>query len=152
MTQRPRIVGYAPGAFDVFHIGHLNLLRRARLACDHLIAGVVSDASAETQKGRRPVVPEHERVAIVASMQFVDDAVLEDRDDKLAMWERLHFDVVFKGSDWEGSAKWTNLEKVLGERGVRIVYLPYTDQTSSTRLRTFGLALDETVAEDDGAR
>lgn len=136
-STRPRtgVVGYAPGAYDLFHVGHLNLLRRARLSCDHLIAGVVCDEVALQQKGRWPVVPEDERVAVVAAMDFVDEAVMELTTDKLLTWEAVRFDVVFKGDDWRGSAKWTALEADFAERGVRVHYLPYTEHTSTTKLR-----------------
>jgi glycerol-3-phosphate cytidylyltransferase len=136
-TRRPGLlrVGYAPGAFDLFHIGHLNLLRRARLSCDHLIAGVVSDQMALQQKGQLPVVPEQERLDIVASMEPVDEAILETHPDKLATWALLHFDVVFKGADWHGSARWVELERRFAEVGVQVVYLPYTRHVSTTLLR-----------------
>ena len=136
--EAPRLVGYAPGAFDMFHIGHLNLLQRARLNCDHLIAGVVSDDVAQEQKGQRPVVPQEERLAIVGSMRFVDEVYLECNIDKLVSWPCLRFDLIFKGDDWQGTEKGFRLERDFGQVGVRVVYLPYTVHTSSTRLR--GLA------------
>lgn len=132
---RHGVVGYVPGAFDLFHVGHLNILRRAGLVCDHLVAGVVSDDVALQQKGRRPVVPQEERLDIVRSLRCVDEAVMEWTTDKLATWERVGFDVLFKGDDWRGSEKWTRLEREFAERGVRVVYLPYTGYTSTTRLR-----------------
>lgn len=132
---RSGAVGYLPGAFDLFHIGHLNIMRRASLSCDHLIVGVVSDDVAVAQKGRLPVVPEKERLDIVASMRMVNEAVMEWTTDKIATWERVGFDIVFKGDDWRGSEKWTRLEREFARRGVRVVYLPYTNYTSTTRLR-----------------
>jgi glycerol-3-phosphate cytidylyltransferase len=135
-SGRSELVGYAPGAYDLFHVGHLNLLRRCRLACDYLIAGVVSDEVALQQKGRLPVVPEDERLEIVASLDVVDEVVLETTTDKLATWEQVRFDVVFKGDDWEGSAKWTELGHEFARRGVRVVYLPYTKHVSTSLLRT----------------
>lgn len=131
-SGRSELVGYVPGAFDLFHVGHLNLLRRARLECDHLIAGVVSDAVALEQKGRLPVVPDGERVEIVSSLDVVDAVHLETTTDKLATWEQVRFDVVFKGSDWEGSTKWTDLAAEFATRGVRVVFLPYTPHVSTT--------------------
>lgn len=135
--RRPRtgLIGYAPGAFDMFHIGHLNVLRRSRLNCDYLIAGVVSDEVALLQKGQWPMVPQEERLAIVASMDFVDEAVMEWTTDKLVTWERVRFDVLFKGDDWKGSEKWNQLEREFAKVGVRVAYLPYTQATSTTRLR-----------------
>jgi glycerol-3-phosphate cytidylyltransferase len=134
-TQTKQIVGYVPGVFDMFHIGHLNILRRASLQCDRLIAGVVSDEVALQQKGRPPVIPQDERLDIVASMEFVDRAVMEWSTDKLATWDRVGFDVIFKGDDWRGSEKWTRLEHEFARVGVVVLYLPYTTHTSSSRLR-----------------
>jgi glycerol-3-phosphate cytidylyltransferase len=133
-AARP-LIGYAPGVYDLFHIGHLNLLRRSSLLCDQLIAGVVSDQVAIAQKDRAPVVPEDERVAIVAAMRPVASTHLETTTDKLATWEQVRFDVIFKGDDWRGSPKWTRLEAEFAERGVTVVYLPYTGRTSSSLLR-----------------
>lgn len=129
------VVGYAPGVFDMFHIGHLNILRRARLHCDFLIAGVVSDDVAFAQKGLRPVMHELDRVEVAAGMVFVDAAVMELTTDKLKTWSDVRFDVIFKGDDWKGSPKWARLETEFDRRGVRVEYLPYTRYTSSTGLR-----------------
>jgi glycerol-3-phosphate cytidylyltransferase len=135
VPERSGVVGYAPGAYDLFHVGHLNLLRRARLRCDHLIAGVVSDRVALAQKGRWPVVPEQERLQVVASMDVVDEVVLELTTDKVLTWSSVRFDVVFKGDDWRGSPKWTALEAEFARHGVRVDYLPYTEHVSTTKLR-----------------
>ncbi len=131
----PALIGYAPGVFDLFHVGHLNLLRRARLACDHLIAGVVSDEVAMAQKGKRPVVPEAERLEIVSAVRCVDEVYLEPTTDKLATWDVVRFTVIFKGDDWVGSPKWIRLGEEFAARGVDLVFLPYTDHLSSTLLR-----------------
>jgi glycerol-3-phosphate cytidylyltransferase len=127
--------GYAPGVYDMFHIGHLNILRNARLGCDRLIAGVVSDQMTLNAKGKTPVVPEVERLEIVRSIRYVDDAVLEDVGSKLEMWERLRFDVIIKGDDWRGTPKGDKLERDFASVGVDVFYLPYTIHTSSTLLR-----------------
>ncbi|MBN9619122.1 MAG: adenylyltransferase/cytidyltransferase family protein [Actinobacteria bacterium] len=128
-------VGYVPGVYDMFHVGHLNILRNARLACDHLIAGVVSDERALAAKGKQPVIPLAERLEIVRGIRYVDDAVVEDVDEKLVMWERLRFDVIIKGDDWRGTPKGDKLERDFASVGVEVVYLPYTVHTSSTLLR-----------------
>ena len=128
-------VGYVPGVFDMFHIGHLNILRNARLACDYLVAGVVSDDRAFDAKGQAPIVPIAERLEIVSSVRFVDEAVVEDVPSKLEMWERIRFDVIIKGDDWRGTAKGDKLERDFAAVGVEVVYLPYTMHTSSTMLR-----------------
>lgn len=132
MTRR---IGYAAGAFDLFHIGHLNILRHAKSECDYLIAGVVSDEMLELTKGTSPVVPLHERLEIVRSIAYVDEAVAETVPDKLDMWRELRFDVFFKGDDWRGTEKGLRLEREFAAVGVEVVYFPYTMTTSSTQLR-----------------
>ena len=132
MTRR---IGYAAGAFDLFHIGHLNILRHAKSECDYLIAGVVSDEMLELTKGAAPVVPLHERLEIVRSIAYVDEAVAETVPDKLDMWRELRFDVFFKGDDWRGTEKGLRLEREFAAVGVEVVYFPYTMTTSSTQLR-----------------
>lgn len=127
--------GYVPGVYDMFHIGHLNILRNSRLHCDFLVAGVVSDEMAELAKGRRPVVPLVERLEIVRSVRYVDEVAAEMVPDKLEMWERLRFDVLIKGDDWRGTAKGAALEAKMASVGVEVAYLPYTAHTSSTLLR-----------------
>lgn len=128
-------IGYVPGVYDMFHIGHLNILRNARLACDHLIAGVVSDEMAARAKGRAPIVPLAERLEIVRSVRHVDEAVAETVPEKLQVWEQLRFDVIIKGDDWRGTEKGRKLERDFAGVGVDVVYLPYTAHTSSTMLR-----------------
>jgi glycerol-3-phosphate cytidylyltransferase len=128
-------VGYAPGAWDLFHVGHLNILRHAREHCDYLVAGVVDDDMLEAAKGRRPVVPTLERAEIVSHVRFVDEVFVEDQPDKLETWRRRPFDVFFKGDDWRGTPKGVELERRFAEVGVEVVYFPYTVHTSSTSLR-----------------
>ena len=128
-------VGYAPGVYDLFHVGHLNMLRNATRFCDYLIAGVVSDEMAQRNKGNRPVVPLEERLEIVGSIRYVDRAVAEDVPHKLEMWERLHFDVIIKGDDWQGTDRGDKLEADFAAKGVDVAYVPYTQRTSSTMLR-----------------
>lgn len=136
-------VGYAPGVYDLFHVGHLNILRGARDGCDYLIAGVVSDENALRAKGRIPVVPCAERLEIVRHCCFVDEAVVEDTATKLDMWRDHPFDVIFKGDDWKGTSKGVQLERDFLEVGVEVAYLPYTIHTSSTQLRA---ALDKLMS------
>jgi glycerol-3-phosphate cytidylyltransferase len=130
-----RRIAYAPGVYDLFHIGHLNLLRNARERCDHLIVGVVTDELALRAKGVGPVVPLDERLAIVASIRYVDEAVPEDLPHKLEMWERLRFNVIVKGDDWQGTDRGDKLEADFATVDVEVAYVPYTVQTSSTMLR-----------------
>jgi glycerol-3-phosphate cytidylyltransferase len=130
-----RRVGYAPGVYDLFHVGHLNILREARKACDFLVAGVVSDEMAVRAKGRPPVIPLHERLEIVQSITYVDQAYAEMVPDKLTVWEELRFDVIFKGDDWRGTEKGDKLERDFASVGVEVVYFAYTVETSSAKLR-----------------
>ena len=132
MAQR---IGYAAGAYDLFHIGHLNILKHAKSQCDYLIAGVVSDELCEAAKGQRPLVPLTERLEIVQSIKYVDEAVAEVLPDKLATWGQLGFNVFFKGDDWRGTGKGRELERRFSAVGVEVVYFPYTAHTSSTQLR-----------------
>jgi len=128
-------IGYTTGVFDLFHIGHLNILRNSRLDCDYLIVGVTTDELAINSKGTTPVIPFAERLAIVESIKYVDMVVPQTSYDKIEAWNNLHFNVMFVGDDWKGSEKWEKLEAELDKLGVSIVYFPYTVQTSSTRLR-----------------
>jgi glycerol-3-phosphate cytidylyltransferase len=132
---RQGVVGYVPGAWDMFHIGHLNLLKRARENCDWLVAGVVTDATLFAMKGKYPIVAMEERLAIVEAIGIVDEAVVDESANKLAAWEQVHFDVLFKGDDWRGTAKGKTLEQTLATVGARVHYFPYTLHTSSTELR-----------------
>lgn len=132
MSQR---IGYAAGAYDLFHVGHLNILKRAKEQCDYLIAGVVSDEMLEQTKKLRPTVPLDERLEIVRSIRYVDEAVAETVPDKLETWRRLHFTTFFKGDDWRGTEKGLRLEREFAAVGVEVVYFPYTANTSSTDLR-----------------
>ncbi|MDM7855586.1 adenylyltransferase/cytidyltransferase family protein [Cellulomonas alba] len=132
MAQR---IGYAAGAFDLFHVGHLNILRQARQHCDVLIAGVVADEVLEITKGRRPVVPLAERMEIVSHISFVDRVHAEIHLDKLDTWRDVGFDLFFKGDDWRGTPKGLDLERRFADVGVEVVYFPYTLHTSSTQLR-----------------
>lgn len=137
MSDRPKpVVGYTTGIFDLFHIGHVNLLRRAKAECDRLIVGVTTDDLCFELKGRRPVIPFEERLAIVGEMQCVDAVHAETVDDKFEAWARLRFDVIFKGDDWKGSAKWLAYEKRFRVVGVKVHYFPYTQHTSSTLLKS----------------
>jgi glycerol-3-phosphate cytidylyltransferase len=143
MTQ-PRRVGYAAGAYDLFHIGHLNLLRHAKSQCEWLIAGVVADEMLQVTKGMSPMVPLAERLEIVSHIDYVDEAYAEQVPDKMDVWRELRFDVFFKGDDWRGTEKGLRLEREFAEVGVEVVYFPYTMSTSSTILRRAVSALDET--------
>lgn len=132
MAQR---IGYAAGGFDLFHIGHLNVLRHAREHCDVLVAGVVSDEMLREVKGVEPIVPTLERVEIVRAVRWVDRVHVETTPDKLDAWREVGFTHFFKGDDWRGTERGMRLERDLAEVGVEVVYFPYTAHTSSTALR-----------------
>ena len=129
------VIGYAPGAYDLFHVGHLNVLRQAREHCDVLVAGVVADEICELTKGVRPFVPLVERLEIVRSVGIVDQVYAETTTDKRDAWQDVRFHRIFKGDDWRGTPKGLALEESLGAVGVEVVYFPYTMHTSSTMLR-----------------
>ncbi len=129
------LVGYVPGVYDLFHIGHLNVLRQARELCDVLVAGVVSDEVCEQVKGLRPFVPLEERIAIVDAIGIVDATYAELTTDKLDSWREVGFQRIFKGDDWRDTPRGLALEAKVGSVGVEVVYFPYTAHTSSTQLR-----------------
>lgn len=124
-------IGYTTGVFDLFHIGHLNLLRKAKEQCDYLIVGVSTDALV-SYKHKQAVIPFEERKQIVGAIKYVDEVVAQENMDKMVAWERLHFNVMFVGDDWKGTPKWNEYERQFKEVGVEIVYFPYTKGTSST--------------------
>ena len=136
------VVGYAPGAYDLFHVGHLNVLKHAAAHCDRLVVGVVSDEMLLLTKGRLPVVPLAERLEIVRNLRFVDDVHAEVVPEKIDTWREVGFDVLFKGDDWQGTAKGDRLEAEMAEVGVELRYFPYTMHTSSTILRKALAAID----------
>lgn len=128
-------IGYTTGVFDLFHIGHLNILRRAKEQCDYLIVGVTTDDEVLRVKDKTPIIPFEERIEIVQSLKYVDKAVAEDNVDKLIAWDKYKYNAIFKGDDWKGSPKWLEYEREFGKRNVDVVYFPYTKGTSSTKLR-----------------
>lgn len=130
------VIGYTTGVYDLFHIGHLNLLRRAKAECDRLIVGVTTDELSFTRKGKYPIVPFEERLAIIESLRCVDQAVPQEHMDKVSAWRELQFHKMFVGDDWRGSKSWTKLEAEFAAHRVEIVYFPYTQHTSSTKLRS----------------
>ena len=119
----------------MFHVGHLNILRRAKEQCDYLIVGVTTDELCESYKHKAPIIPYEERKAIVESIRYVDEVVPQIDRDKFGAWERIHFNRMFVGDDWKGSTLFSEVEKRFREVGVEIVYFPYTKGTSSSILR-----------------
>lgn len=136
------IVGYTTGVYDLFHIGHLNLLKNAKGLCDKLIVGVTVDELVG-YKNKRAVIPFEERIEIVRSIKYVDAAIAQEEIDKFKMWEKLHFDILFVGDDWFNSPSWKEMEEKFKNVGVRVVYFPYTKGTSSTLINNTLLNLRE---------
>ena len=130
-----KIVGYTAGVFDLFHIGHLNILRKAKENCDFLIVAVSTDELCQEYKGKTPVICYKERAAIVEAIKYVDMVVPQENRDKLAALEKYNFDKMFVGDDWKGSELFNSLEPKFKEKGAEIVYFPYTQGTSSTFLK-----------------
>lgn len=127
------IIGYTAGVFDLFHIGHLNLLRNAKGMCDKLIVGVSTDELVK-YKGKSPVIPFSDRIEIIRNLRCVDAAVAQEDMDKLEMCKKLKANVMFVGDDWYNSEKWQEYERQFAEAGIEIVYFPYTKNISSTQI------------------
>lgn len=136
------IIGYTAGVYDLFHIGHLNLLKNAKGMCDKLVVGVTTD-DLVTYKGKRALIPFEDRIEIVRSIKYVDAAVPQYDMDKLTACKKLGAQILFVGDDWYGSEKWADYEKEFKENGIRIVYFPYTKGVSSTIIsKTLGIVRD----------
>ena len=130
-----KIIGYTTGVFDMFHIGHLNILRRAKEQCDYLIVGVSTDEVVEEYKHHKPIIPFDDRKAIVEAIKYVDEVVPQTSMDKIEAWNTIHFDVMFHGSEWKGTPLYNKYEEELAKVGAKIVYLPHTSGISSSMLR-----------------
>lgn len=127
-------IGYTTGVFDMFHIGHLNILKRAKAQCDFLIVGVSTDENVQSYKNKKPIIPFSERIEIVKAIRYVDQVVPQTSMDKFAAWEELKFDALFHGSDWKNSEMYNKLIAQFSEVGVDVVFLPHTEGVSSTLL------------------
>ena len=138
------VIGYTTGVYDLFHIGHLNLLKNAKGLCDKLIVGVTVDELVR-YKNKRAVIPFEERLEIVRSIKYVDAAIPQEDIDKFAAWEKLKFDVLFVGDDWYQSERWREMEAKFREVGVKVIYFPYTKGTSSTLINQTLIRLREEV-------
>ncbi len=128
-------LGYTTGVFDMFHIGHLNILQRAKEQCETLVVGVTTDELCQKRKSKLPIINERDRAAIVGAICYVDKVVYQTDMDKLKMVKELGVDVVFVGSDWKGTSSWDEYEKDFAKLGCSVVYLDHTDGISSTILR-----------------
>lgn len=127
-------VGYTTGVYDMFHIGHLNIIRRAKEQCEYLIVGVSTDENVQTYKHKTPVIPFEQRKAIVEAIKYVDQVVPQENMDKFAAWEKYHFDAIFHGDDWKGSDMYNQIEAKLKAVGCDMVFLPHTDGISTSQI------------------
>jgi glycerol-3-phosphate cytidylyltransferase len=135
MSEKNKVIGYTTGVYDLFHIGHLNVLEKAKQHCDYLMVGVTTDEEVLRVKGIKTVIPFEERLRIISALKCVDLAIAEDDVDKIRAWEKNRYDVIFKGDDWKGTEKWNKLEQEFAKLGVEVIYFPYTASTSSSKLR-----------------
>lgn len=129
-------IGYTTGVFDMFHIGHLNILKKAKEQCEYLIVGVSTDEVVETYKQKSPVIPFEQRIAIVEAIRYVDKVIPQTSMDKMEAYKILRFDALFHGSDWKGSKMYEKIVADFAMIGVDVVFLPHTDGISSTMIRT----------------
>ena len=129
------VIGYTTGVYDMFHIGHLNIIKHAKEQCDYLIVGVSTDELVLKEKNKRPIISFSERWAIVEAIKYVDKVVPQYDKNKYSAWEKYHFNKMFVGSDWKGTLQWNEFEKQFGPLNVEIVYLDHTEGISSTILR-----------------
>lgn len=128
-------IGYTQGVYDMFHVGHLNLLNHAKEYCDYLIVGVNSDKLVRSYKHKNPVINEEERKNIVENIKAVDRCIITTTLDKVEIWKELHFDAIFIGDDWKGNERWERTQTELAPLGATVIFLPHTDGISSTILR-----------------
>jgi len=129
------VIGYTTGVFDMFHVGHLKILKRAKQNCDYLIVGVSTDELVMQYKGKSPIISQTDRADIVSSIRYVDRVVYQTNRDKLAAYDELKFNIMFVGDDWKGNTLFLEVEKKLSSLGSRVQYFPYTRHVSSTKLK-----------------
>lgn len=134
-TEKKYKVGYTDGVYDLFHIGHLNMIKTAKEYREYLIVGVHGDDVVEGYKNHVPIINENDRKRIIESVKGVDRAEINRFRDKIKLWELYHFDVIFIGDDWKGTERWYHFEKVLAEINVDVVYVPYTQGISTTDIK-----------------
>ena len=133
-NQKKYKIGYTTGVFDMFHIGHLNILRRAKEQCEYLIVGVSTDELVKEYKKKTPMIPFEQRIEIVRAIRYVDEVVPQENMDKIEAWKRLKFDVMFHGNDWKNSSLYNAYEQAFEKAGLALVFLPHTEGISSTSI------------------
>jgi glycerol-3-phosphate cytidylyltransferase len=141
------VVGYTTGVFDMFHVGHLNIIKEAKSKCDYLIVGVSTDELVSEYKNKIPIIPFKDRSEIVASIKYVDKVIPQTHRNKEIQFDELKFDIMFVGDDWKGSPLFAKTEQYLKTRGASVVYFPYTQGVSSTHFRDVLAVIDESTRE-----
>ncbi len=132
--KRKLIIGYTSGVFDLFHVGHVRILKKAKSLCDKLIVGVSTDDLVRKYKKKKPIISQKERIEVVKSNKYVDYVISQNSLNKFHNWKKLKYDIMFVGDDWYATKKWKELDKEFKKLGVKIIYLPYTKGTSSTKI------------------
>lgn len=135
--MREKVVGFTAGAFDMFHIGHLNLIKNAKMRCDYLIVGVNTDELIQEYKDKKPVIPLMERIQIIEALKYVDQVIPVTTLDKEIIWKTISpkYNILFIGDDWKGNERWKQTEEIMKKYSVSVEYLPHTEGTTSTLLR-----------------
>ena len=132
--KKKKLIGYTTGVFDLFHVGHVKILQKAKSLCDKLIVGVSTDSLVKKYKNKKPIIPFRERVEVIKNNKCVDLVIAQNSLDKFKNWRKLKYDVMFVGDDWYATKKWKDLDREFKKLGVKIIYLPYTKKTSSTKI------------------
>lgn len=130
-----KIIGYTDGTFDLFHVGHLNIIKEAKKHCDYLIVGVHGDDVVEAYKNHRPIINENDRAEILRSIKYVDQVVINRTRDKAELLKLYKFDRMIIGDDWKGTERWNYLESMFKSHGVQVIYIPYTKGISTTEIK-----------------
>ena len=133
--KKNKIVGYTTGVFDLFHIGHLNILEKAAKECDYLIVGVTTSETVKKYKDRYPITSLEDRMAIVRAIKYVDRVVVQENMDKVAAWDKYRYNIIFHGDDWKNSPMYNEIERKLSDLGVKMKFFKYTDTTSTSSLK-----------------
>lgn len=133
--MKERIIGYTAGVFDMFHVGHLNILKQAKENCDYLIVAVSTDELVSSYKGKQPVISLQDRMEVLKAIKYVDEVVVQVNRDKIQAFEKIKFDVMFVGDDWKGNKMFIEVENYLNDNNARVHFFPYTEKVSSTKLR-----------------
>ena len=133
--NKNKIVGYTTGVFDLFHIGHLNILEKAAKECDYLIVGVTTSETVKKYKDRYPITSLEDRMAIVRAIKYVDRVVVQENMDKVAAWDKYRYNIIFHGDDWKNSPMYNEIERKLSDLGVKMKFFKYTDTTSTSSLK-----------------